>query len=101
VVAPHQVGDADQGGIGQRVLGQGRDRGLSVDVGQGLGDGSGGQDAGSAVEADLGQVSEQGVGRTPAGRSGPAHGIADPDDQAPVGGSAGQEVGAKARVLTG
>src|ERR1700726_3249843 len=49
-VAAQQVGHADQGRVGERVLGQRRDGGLAVDVGQGLCGGAGGQHPGSAVE---------------------------------------------------
>jgi hypothetical protein len=83
----HQVGHADQGRVGERVLGQGRDRGVPVDIGERLGEPAGGQDAGSAVEAGLGQVAEQGVGRGPAGRGRPDDGVADPHDQPAVGGT--------------
>ena len=101
VVVADQVGHADQGGVGERVLSQGRDGGLPVDVGQGLDGGIGRQHPGGAVEADLGQVGEQGVGREPAGRGRAAHGVTDPDDQTAIGGAAGQRPRAKAPGVTG
>jgi len=55
---------ADQGGVGEHVLGQRRDGGLAVDVGERLGARAGRQDPGGAVEADGRQVIEQGVLRS-------------------------------------
>jgi xylitol oxidase len=90
VVTAQQVRHAHQGGVGERVLGQGRDRGLAVHVGQHLGGGGGRQHAGGAVEAGRAQVGQQGVGGPPAGRDGPDHGVADAHDQPAVGGAARQ-----------
>jgi hypothetical protein len=58
VIAAQQVGHADQGGVGERVLGKRRDPGLAIDVGQHFGAGIDRQHPGGAVEADGGQVVE-------------------------------------------
>src|SRR6266550_744127 len=95
------TGDADQGGVGEGVRGQGRDRGLSVHVGQYLGGDVNRQYPGSAIEAHRREVGEQRVGGGPAGRGWPLDGVADADDQTAVGGAAGQRAIFRERLSSG
>jgi hypothetical protein len=92
MVVAQQAGDADQGGVREHVSRQRRDRGPALDVGQRLCRRPGREHPRRAVEARGGQVVEQRVGGAPAGRDRPDHGVADADDQAPVGRAAGERL---------
>ena len=65
MVPAEQFGDADQGRVGEHLVEQGRGRGPALDVGQRVGGRVGRQEPGGTIEADRGQVGQEGVGCRP------------------------------------